>query len=216
MCYGLRVSSADTSNIVISTIDPFSVYNIMDVLNSALEQGLTPAIIVVIYLLIIKFIDAKRDSVQGKLNSELVESITNISKFITTVTETTISKDKDKCKNCVYSTFGSSQFILSKFVVNTLIINHIDVNKEGIIKSINNIANAEYYSIYADLNLYEINGTKVSERMNVTWIKEITDLLIDVIFKDGLDNEEKINAFNTRIDIKFQQYISYIINKALK
>ena len=45
----------------------------------ALKEGLTPAIIVVIYLLIVKLIDSKREKANIKITNELVSAINKIS-----------------------------------------------------------------------------------------------------------------------------------------
>ena len=66
----------------------------MDILNNAIQQGIAPAIVVAIYLIITKFIDSRKENAQIKINSELTKSINTISNFIITITKNIIEKDK--------------------------------------------------------------------------------------------------------------------------
>ena len=184
----------------------------MDLLSDALAQGITPAIVVVIYLIAVKVIDNKRENNQAKLNTELINSISNISNFITDITKNTIQRDKEKCKTAINLSINCSAYSLIKFVVDTLINNHIDINKDTVIGNIKNIVNAEYYNIFTILNVYEINGVKVSKFLKKYWIEDVEKSIIDSIYNETLSKEEKIISFSNKINIKFQSYITYIIN----
>ena len=188
----------------------------MDLLSDALAQGITPAIVVVIYLIAVKVIDNKREHIQAKLNSELVSSISKISSFVTDITKNTIQKDKEKCKIAINDSINCSAYALIRFVADTLVNNHIDINKETIIINIKNIVNAEYYNIYTTLNIYEINGIKISELLRKEWIEEVEKAVTDSIYNNVLNKEEKIMSFSNKINLKFQSYITYIINNAIK
>ena len=65
----------------------------MDLLGNALSEGLLPAIVVAVYLIIIRIIDNKRDEQQIKITNQLVDSINKISKFLDHVTDSIIDKD---------------------------------------------------------------------------------------------------------------------------
>lgn len=188
----------------------------MDLLSDALAQGITPAIVVAIYLIAVKVIDNKKENIQAKLNSELVNSISKISNFITDITRHTIQKDKEKCKIAINDSINCSAYTLIKFVANTLINNHIDTNKDTIIINIKNIVTAEYYNIYTTLNNYEINGIKVSELLKKEWIDEIEKAITNSIYNTTLTKEEKIMSFSNKINLKFQSYITYIINNVIE
>ena len=54
----------------------------MDAIQEALTQGITPAIVVAIYLIITKIIDAKKETAQSQISEKLVNSITTISNFL--------------------------------------------------------------------------------------------------------------------------------------
>lgn len=188
----------------------------MDILQEALTQGITPAIIIAIYLIIVKIIDNKKESNQAKINSKLADSISKIGDFIDSITKNIVDKDKEKCKNAINNSLKSSAYSLIKFVTNTLINNHIDINRDTILINIKNIVNTEYYNIYTTLNIYEINNIRVSDVLKKEWISEIEKDIIDSIYKSGYSNEEKILSFTNKINIRFNSYITYIINNSIK
>lgn len=188
----------------------------MDVLNNAIQQGIAPAIVVAIYLIITKIIDSRKESNQTKLNTELINSINTISDFIINLTKNIIDKDKRKCKIAIEDAMYSSAMKLSNFVSTTLVNNHIDKNKETILSNIHNIVNAEYYSVYSKLSLYTIDDIKISDLLNEKWISTVEKDIIDVIYNNGLSKEDKILSFTNKINIKFKSYITYIINNSIK
>jgi len=188
----------------------------MEILVEALKDGVAPAIVVAIYLVITKIIDTKRESTQTQLSNKLIESINNISLFVNHITENIITTDKDKCKTAIEDSMYASGMRLINFVSSTIINNHIELNKENILANVQNIVNAEYYSVYSTLSLYVINGTKVSESLNKQWMKDVEDDIISIIYSTNLDKEDKIMAFTNKINIKFQSYITYIINNTIK
>ena len=124
----------------------------MDILGDALRQGIAPAIVVAIYLIITKIIDSRKENAQIKLSADLTKSINTISNFINVLTKNIIEKDKDKCKNAIEDSMYSSGMRLINFVSTTVVNNHIDTNKENVLANIHNIANAEYYTVYATLS----------------------------------------------------------------
>ena len=101
----------------------------MELIEEALAQGITPAIVVAIYLIITKIIDNRKENVQIKLSTELTKSINAISSFLTDITKNIIEKDKDKCKAAIEDTMFSSGMRLINFVSTTIINNHIEANK---------------------------------------------------------------------------------------
>lgn len=188
----------------------------MELLGEALAQGITPAVVVAIYLIVVKIIDNKKDKVQAKISSELVKSITDISTFINTITKHTVERDKDKCKAAITDSMNHSAYILNKFVVDTLVNNHIDLNKETILSNIKNIINSEFYTTQSTLSLYTVNGKNVSEYLKKEWMSEIEKAMIASIYNDKLDTVDKILSFSNKINLKFQSYITYIINNSIK
>lgn len=190
-------------------------YEMDNIILYALKEGLTPAIIVVIYLLIVKLIDSKREKANIKITNDLVAAINKISNFLDNITTNIIDKDRDKCHCAIRQAFLSSASTIIEFVTKTIINNHINTNRDNIINNVEHLVNAEYYNIYNSLSLYTIDGNKVNEYLKEEWIKEVEKDAIDIIFNEKLDKETKILTFNNRMTIKCQNFAVYVINKAL-
>lgn len=190
-------------------------YEMDNIILYALKEGLTPAIIVVIYLLIVKLIDSKREKANIKITNDLVAAINKISNFLDNITTNIIDKDRDKCRCAIGQAFLSSASTITEFVTKTIIDNHININRDNIINNVKHLVNAEYYNIYNSLSLYTIDGNKVNEYLKEEWIKEVEKDAIDIIFNEKLDKETKILTFNNRMTIKCQDFAVYVTNKAL-
>lgn len=188
----------------------------MELIEEALAQGITPAIVVAIYLIITKIIDNRKENVQIKLSTELTKSINAISSFLTDITKNIIEKDKDKCKAAIEDTMFSSGMRLINFVSTTIINNHIEANKENVIANIHNIVNTEFYSVYATLSLYKINGVKASDALNKDWMEIIEKDMFDIIYNGNLGKEDKILSFTNKINLKFQSYVTHMTNVIIK
>ena len=188
----------------------------MELITASLKQGIIPAILVIIYLLIVKFIDSKKESKQAKIGNQLADSVAKISNFIEHMSKNIIDKDKEKCKIGIEDAMFSSAARLISFVSDTIVHNHINDNKDNILSNITSIVNTEYYTIYSTLQLYSINGTKVASVMKNEWISEIEKDITDIIYAERLKDIDKINNFNHRINFRFQSYVTFIINKILK
>lgn len=187
----------------------------MDIFGDALKQGIAPAIVVAIYLIITKIIDSRKENLQTKLSTELTKSINLISNYIVDISKNIIEKDKAKCKIAVEDSMYASGMKLINFVSTTLVSNHIIENKDNILANIHNLVSAEYYNIYSTLSLYIIDDKKVSEYLQKEWIASIEEDIKHVIYNTNLNNEDKILAFTNKINIKIQSYITYIINNAV-
>lgn len=188
----------------------------MDILNSAIQQGIAPAIVVAIYLIITKFIDSRKENAQIKINSELTKSINTISNFIITITKNIIEKDKEKCKNAITDSMCAFGMRLMNFVSTTIVNNHIDTNRANIIANIHNIVNGEYYTMYSALSIYVINDIRVSDVLEKEWMASIEQDMIDIIYGVNLSKEDRILSFNNKINLKLQSYITYVINNTIK
>lgn len=188
----------------------------MELIEEALAQGITPAIVVAIYLIITKIIDNRKENVQLKLSAELTKSINGISSFLTDITKNIIDKDKDKCKAAIEDTMFASGMRLINFVSTTIVNNHVANNRENIIANINNIVNSEYYTIYSRLSMYKINKNIASEVLNKDWMAVWTKDMTDIIFNNTMSKEDKIISFSNKLSIKFKSHIMYVSNHVLK
>ena len=187
----------------------------MELLQDALAQGIAPAIVVVIYLIIVKVLDNRKERAQTKLNVEFTKSINTISNFLEKVTHTIVEKDKEKCRIAIRDAFNSSAMKLTTFVSQTIVNNNIEVNKEAIVNNIHNLVNGEFYNIYFTLSLYQYDGIKASDNLDKKWMEEVEKDMISSIFNTNLDKESRITSFYNKINIHVQSYITYVINKSL-
>lgn len=194
-----------------------------EIIESALNQGLSSLITISIFLLLYKWLDNKKKTESEKfVNSigdtldEVSKSLLQVSTFITDITKNIIDKDKDKCKTAIDDAMLASAMRLTIFVTNTVINNHVQTNKDNILANIHNIVNAEFYTVFSSLSLYKINGIKVSDNMKKDWMPSVEKSIIEIVFNNNLSKEDKISSFNNKINLKFQSYITYITNNTLK
>lgn len=187
----------------------------MELLQDALAQGIAPAIVVVIYLIIVKVLDNRKEKAQTKLNVEFTKSINTISNFLENITHTIVDKDKEKCRIAIKDAFNSSAMALTTFVSRTIVNNNIEVNKESILSNIHNLVSGEFYNIYFTLSLYQYDGIKASDNLDRKWMKEVEEDMISSIFNTNLSKEARITSFYNKINIHVQSYVTYVINKSL-
>lgn len=188
----------------------------MDELVVALQQGITPAIIVGVYLIATRFLDNRKEMNQAKLSERLVKSVNDISTFLNDITRNIIEKDKDKCRVAIEDSMTASACRIINFAISTIINNHVEANRESVIANIKNIVNTEFYTVHATLSLYKINGIKASEHLNKEWMIIVEQDLKDYIFNKEASKEDRICMFQKRISIKFQAYSTLVINKTIK
>lgn len=187
-----------------------------DIILQIAGQGIAPAIVVAIYLTITKILDFKRDNKQIKINAELAQSINALYQFVNNITKNILDKDKEKAKAAVCHSIDRSAYNLTRFFVDTLVNNHIEENKDNVLSNIDNLVTSEYYNVFHTLSLYVINGNEVSSLLKKEWIDSIKEDMIALLYNKRLNKEDKILSFNHKLDIKFQSYITYILNNILK
>lgn len=185
----------------------------MELLTNAFAEGILPAIIIVVYLVVVKILDIKKETKKIKLNNELIESINEIGKFVGNITKNILDNDSVKCKIAIKDSFSTLELKITSFFINTLITNHLEIDKEIVVMNVHNISNSEYYAVYNTLSFYVSKGKNVSEYMKESWIKEISDCIELSLFEHNDNKEHKIALFSKRINILLQTYITYLSNK---
>lgn len=188
----------------------------MDLLGTALGQGIIPAVVVALYLIVVKLIDSRKDSNSAKITKDLASAVVGINKFIENVTKNIISSDEEKCEHAIESGFESFALHLSSFVNTTVIHNHIEENRDVICQNVKNLINGEYYNLHAVLSNYVINNTNVATILKSEWMGDIEAITLGVIYNIRLDVPSKISTFNNQIHLKFKTYSNYIINNVFK
>lgn len=185
----------------------------MDILKEALNQGIWSAIVVAIYLLLSKIIDNKKEKSKIDIIKSFTETIQSIDLFLKDITKNIINKDKEKALSAIDDSFKAWFSVITQFTVSTIINNNIDKNKNIIKQNIHNLVNSSFYNIYSTLYMYKINNTRLSEIINKEWINVIEEDIVSIIFNKDLCKDEKIMTFTNKINIKINDYSTYVTNK---
>ena len=183
-------------------------------MEQALEYGIAPAIVVGIYLIIIKILDNKKEKHQAKVNANVLSALEKISNFLDNITSNILDKDKDKCKSAIINSFTAFYSTVLDFAINTVIKNHILENKSYITENVERIVKSQFYNVHTALSLYNINGCNISGNLKPEWIKEITKEILKIIYSNA-NTQDKISNLMNSLSIKFDGYISYVTNKSL-
>lgn len=191
--------------LVLILIVPILVSVKMELIQNAFEQGLVPGIVIVIYLIINKIID------NNKRNP-----LDDIAKLLNIVTRDIIEKDREKSKSVVSIAINNAASECTKFVASTIITNNIDTNRDQIEYNARHLVNSAYYNTYSKLNMYRGDEDYLSHYMKEEWKEDIYDDIINIVYNKNLNSDQRILAFNKRIDIRVNDYTTYIINKAFK
>lgn len=186
-------------------VAPIVIYKYMDLIHSAFEQGLIPGIVIIIYLIITKIIDSKKK-----------DPLNDIAKLLNVITKDILEKDREKSKAMVQIAITNATSECSKFVISTIINNNIDNNRDQIEYNAKHLVNSIYYDTYAKLNMYRGDEDYLSRYMKDEWREDIYNDIINIIYNVNLNSDQRILAFNKRMDIRTNDHTAYIINKAFK
>ncbi len=177
----------------------------MELIQNAFEQGLVPGIVIVIYLIVNKIIDSKKK-----------DPLSDIAKLLNIVTKDIIDKDREKSKAVISIALVNAANEYVKFVSSTIITNNVDANRDQIEYNAKHLINSVYYDTYSKLNMYRGDEDYLSHYMKNEWKEDVYSDIINIIYNKNLDANQRILAFNKRIDIRVGDYTAYIINKAFK
>jgi hypothetical protein len=183
-----------------------------DILN-AFSYGLPAGIIIMIYLVIVKIIDAKKEKKQGIINDNLVESFSRLNKFLEYFTKELIDKDEDKCQFAIKNSFCKLSDSIIKYCITTIINNNVEENRANIEDNIKQLVSTEYWNVYSNLILYKSNGKRVSDFLEEQWKDELVKDLTTIIFDTNKSKEVRIRNINNKIHINIDSYCVHIINK---
>lgn len=177
----------------------------MELIQNAFEQGLVPGIVIVIYLIINKIIDNNKK-----------DPLDDIAKLLNIVTKDIIDKDREKSKAVVSIAMVNAASECAKFVTSTIITNNVDSNRDQIEYNARYLVNSVYCDAYSKLNMYRGDEDYLSHYMREEWKEDIYSDIINIIYNKHIDSNQRILAFNKRVDIRVSDYTAYIINKAFK
>lgn len=184
----------------------------MEYLQEALTQGIAPAIIVGIYLLLTKIIDNKKESSQAKVNAQVMDCLNNLNSFLNHITKDIIENDKSKCQMMIHDSFKAFANSIIKFSTDVVINNNLEINKLVILDNLEHLVNSEYYDIHSKLCLFNSSSLQITSFMKVDWKEEIKSDVIEVVFHEQMSKEQKIYTINNKINIKVNNYIVYLTN----
>ena len=185
----------------------------MDIIQSAVEQGLLPTIVISVYLIINKILESRENSTQIKFNNDFITAINKIANYVDSNNKANIERDKDRLQIAIRNTFRASANNLVKFVTYTIINNNIDANRKNILASIDHIINTEYYSVYHALITFQTADIKFNNLIKTEWKEELKKDVIDVIYDKTLTKEQKLYNANNKLNLRIEDYSVYAVNK---
>lgn len=180
----------------------------MEELLESLRLGITPGIIVLIYLIIIKIIDTKKESNAVKINKEVTECFRKLNSFLDYITKDILNDAEEKRDYAIKNSFKAFANSIICHATSVIIANNIDNNKENIIENIRYIVDSNYYRLYNLMFLYKLCGFIKPE-----WKKEINEDVVEIIYNNKFSKEEKLYNINNKINIKVDGYISIVMKQ---
>lgn len=180
----------------------------MGELLESLRLGITPGVIVLIYLIIIKVIDTKKESNVVKINKEVTECFRKLNLFLDHITKDILNDAEEKRDYAIKTSFKAFANSIISHATSVVITNNIDNNKENIIENIHYIVDSNYYRLYNLMFLYKLCGC-----MKPEWKTEVDEDVIEIIYNNNFSKEEKLYNINNKINIKIDGYISIVMKQ---
>lgn len=180
----------------------------MGELLESLRLGITPGIIVLIYLIIIKVIDTKKESNAVKINKEITECFRKLNSFLDYITKDILNDAEEKRDYAIKNSFKAFANSIIRHATSVIIANNINNNKENIIENIRYIVDSNYYRLYNLMFLYKLCGYIKSE-----WKTEVNEDIVEIIYNNKFSKEEKLYNINNKINIKVDGYISIVMKQ---
>lgn len=192
----------------------------MEELFRSFQYGIVPTFVVLIYLIVVRVLDNKKEREEAKktikVNSEILDAFNNLNLYLKRITSDIIDKENDKCNAAIRSSFKAMGQSLSKFAVFTIISNNVKNNRDNIIDNINNTVFSEFATIYNELSLYKGTETDIITSIKDEWKDELINDLKNIIFDTNLDKESKIYTIHNKLNLRINNYISFVQNKILE
>lgn len=180
----------------------------MEELLESLRLGITPGIIILIYLIVIKIIDTKKESNTVKINKEVTECFRKLNSFLDYITKDILNDAEEKRDYAINNSFKAFANSIIRHTTSVVMANNIDNNKENIIENIRYIVDSNYYRLYNLMFLYKLCGFIKPE-----WKKEINEDVVEIIYNNKFSKEEKLYNINNKINIKVDGYISIVMKQ---
>lgn len=185
----------------------------MEEIFASFQYGIPAAIIVAVYLIVNKIIDAKKEKKRVDISDTLVNGFANLNNFLSYFTDDIIKKEQDKCEFAIKDSFNAFENSLLKFSITTIINNNVEENKESIVDNIKHIINNSYWAVYSCLILYKSGEEKVSDYLDQVWKDELEKDISNIIFDSKKTKEQRIYSINNKIHLDVNSYCVHVINK---
>lgn len=185
----------------------------MDILQNALEQGIAPAIVVGVYLIIVRLLDNRKESKTAKLNGQMIDCINNINEFLKHITQDIIDKEPERCNRSIVDAFEGFSYKILNFVVYTLVNNHIIKNKKSIVENLTKTIDKEYQDIYTVILLYTNSKNKLLAKIDKDWTYNLKDSILEIIYDKTLTKEQKVYQASNKIKLYTDEYCANLLNQ---
>lgn len=200
-----------------------SLFITMDILLESFSNGIIPGIIILIYLVIVRYFDHRKDIEKQraeteekkktvKINTEILDCFNNLNDYLKKLTVGVLDREEDKCEAAIRSSFKAMGQSLAKFAVFTIISNNIKQNRENIIDNIDTTVYSEFATVYNELSLYSYKNTKLIDAIKDSWKQELINDLKNIIFDENSTKENKIYNIHNKLNLRINNYISLIQN----
>ena len=170
-----------------------------DLIEIALNQGISSLITVAVFILVYKYIDNAKKSTTEKFIEKTASNLEHITSSIN--------------RTVAFIDNITSKIIQNDYAKETIINNNIDIKADIIKSNISHLVNNEYYKVYSTLALYQVNDERPSTAMKEEWKRELIEDIESIIFNDGLNTLDKINTMDIKLSIRIEDYSTYVYNK---
>ena len=171
------------------------------------------------YTLIVKVVDYFKAKSKNKPLIEMAiaikeqnENIVKLNGVLDKTLRDAERKKNTQCEKAIEQGFKAVAFKMAQKCSDIIVHNNIDVNKEYIKSNLTKLISTEYYKLYSTLSIYEVKEVNVASKLKEEWIKELTEMLLDVIY-DGQDATTRITQLNNRLEVAINEYSTYVNNK---
>lgn len=187
--------------------------------NSSYVAVIISSVVFIVYTSVMKTIDYFKAKNRNKPLIEMANAIrentTNIVKLNSVLDKTLQDAEKKElrqCESAIDLAFKAFAYKITQECAAIIAHNNIDKNKALITGNINKLVNTEYYKLYSTLSSYEVKETNVATKLKDTWIKEVADNILAIIYNEQ-DSITRITQINNRLSICISEYSTYVNNK---
>lgn len=198
-----------------------TIHDIIDnsIKSSSYYTVIISSCVFISYTLIIKIIEIIKSKNRNRPIIEMSVAVKEVSNNVVKLNgvldkffQDSIRRENDKCKIAIELSFINYQSKIEHLCRDIIIHNNININKDSIISNITQTVNAEYYKIYSNLSLYEVNNKIVASHLKDKWIDETINDMINIIYNNQSDRD-RISQITNKLTVRVNNYSTFIYNK---